>query len=134
MRQTTKTLHDILRERLLVQAGVLCAPKVVKDFDLAALRESEWSTEFEQLMRNRLLMGSMRYETFAAKANLKTLGYAFIDSIFERLKLYQQGGNTEHLVDVANCCLLEYEFGKHPKKHFAPVDDGVHVQLKKGGK
>ena len=60
------TIHDILRTRLLTNAGVLEAP-VTSGPSLRELRKSEWSPEFERLMRNRLIMGFYRYELFAVK-------------------------------------------------------------------
>lgn len=36
---------------------------------------------------------------------------------------YQATGNMEHLVDVANLCMLE--FGTYQAKHFKPIDDGI---------
>jgi len=45
-----------------------------------------------------------------------------------RIDRYLEDGNTEHLVDAANMCLLEFEFGNHPDKHFESVDDGVHTK------
>jgi hypothetical protein len=32
------------------------------------------------------------------------------------------------LVDVANLCLLEFEEGEHPRRHWQPTDDGEHVE------
>ena len=52
-----------------------------------------------------------------------------IGSIVKRLMSYQETGNTELLVDVANLCLCEFVEGKHPNKHFRAVDDGEHVTV-----
>ncbi len=51
--------HDILRQRLLTQAGLVDRP--APKFTLDELAASEWSPEFERLMRNRLIMGALRY-------------------------------------------------------------------------
>ena len=90
---------------------------------------SEWVPEFYRLMRNRLIMGSFRYETFEQK-KAKPGKYDFAEEAMARIHKYWSDGNTEHLVDAANMCLLEFEFGKHSNKHFSAVDDGEHVKEK----
>ena len=90
---------------------------------------SEWSPRFYQLMRNRLIMGSFRYQTFEQKRKMKW-DYDTASEAIVRIQRYQETGNTEHLVDAANMCLLEFEFGEHPKKHFESVDDGEHAKLR----
>ena len=96
---------------------------------LEELKETQWCKDFEQLMRNRLVMGAMRYETFEEKRE-KGCNYDYIASTLSRLEKYKKDGNLEHLVDAANCLLLEFEFGSHPNRHFAAVDDGEHVTKK----
>jgi len=110
--------HNILRDRLLRKAGVVKTT-------LADLRRSEWSPRFEQLMRNRLIMGSFRYQPFAIKR--KSFAYNTATEAKKRIDKYIEDGNTEHLVDAANMCLLEFEFGKHTHKHFTAIDDGEHA-------
>ena len=116
-------IHKIIRQRLLLQAGVI-KPALL---ELSELRKTEWSSDFEQLMRNRLLMGAFRYGPIREGNKGK---YDYIDSIRKRLEKYEQTGNTEYLVDIANCCLLCHEYGEHPNKHFHSIDDGEHVQVK----
>lgn len=91
--------------------------------NLGELRLSEWSPEFEKLMRNRMLMGAFRYGKLHEPSN-KT--HKRIESAIRRLNKYLETGNDELLVDVANLCLCEFEVGKHPKKHFKSIDDGDH--------
>ena len=113
-------IHEIMRDRLLKKAGVT---KVT----LEDLRESEWSPRFERFMRNRLIMGSFRYQQFSEKRS-KPWNYDTAGEAIKRINRYQEDGNTEHLVDAANMCLLEFEFGHHKKKHFASIDDGEHTK------
>lgn len=117
----SKTVFDHLRTRLLDRAGVGPTPKVR---DLATMRKTEWSSDFERLMRNRLLMGAFRYGSMSdpAKGQFDCLG-----SIIDRARLYQQTGNDELLVDIANIALVEYVHGRHPLKHFRSADDGIHA-------
>lgn len=96
---------------------------------LEELSETEWSVKFETLMRNRLLLGALRYGRIHAPN--KPI-YDRISSIIKRLDIYRESGNMELLVDVANLCLLEFEECHHPDKHFSSIDDGEHVTIIKG--
>jgi len=91
-----------------------------------SLYETEWSAQFEMYMRNRLVMGAFRYGVLSS--NNKNM-YDRISSCIDRLKLYKETGNDEHLVDVANLVMCEFIEGKHPKKHFKAVDDGIHTKI-----
>jgi hypothetical protein len=95
--------------------------------DIATLSLSEWSPEFERLMRNRLLMGAFRYGRLNAQGKPD---YDRIEAAIRLLKDYQRTGNQEDLVDASNCCLLEFEEGSHPLKHFGARDDGEHIKEK----
>lgn len=120
------TIHDILRARLL--ARVTTGPVGHMRCTADELRESEWSREFEELMRVRLAMGAFRYKRLLPGV---PNGYDNVGSAIERLKLYQETGNLEHLVDAANLALVEFATGQHPQRHFASADDGVHTQAVK---
>lgn len=113
--------HHLLRQRLLARAGLSdLNPKLT----LADLERSEWSPEFEILMRNRLIMGALRYGKLGVKPKQK---YDRVNSIAIRLRKYQETGNLELLVDIANLCLCEFVEGTHPLRHWHAVDDGQHV-------
>jgi len=120
-----KQLINELWERREDSYSTFPKPKVMPTLD--ELRKSEWNSEFEELMRNRLLMGAFRYGLLREnKGKYDTIG-----SALHRLKKYQETGNVEFLIDVANICLIEFTSGKHPNKHFESIDDGHHVQIKK---
>lgn len=87
---------------------------------LEELRKTQWSEEFEKHMRIRLIMGGMRYGFLNAKNKPQ---YNRIEAARNRLRLYQLSGNTEYLVDIANICLLEFEEGIHPNKHFKSISN-----------
>jgi hypothetical protein len=114
------TNTDFLRQRLLDRCGI-CERKPMPALDI--LREREWSPEFERLMRNRLVMGALRYGGIRAK---KIDRHRYIDSIGRRLASYLADGNSEHLVDVANLCLVLFESSDHPNHHFATGDGTEH--------
>jgi hypothetical protein len=82
-------------------------------------------------MRNRLIMGAMRYGTFAEHEAAGGNGYDNVGSAIERLHKYQETRNAEHLVDAANLCLKEFRVGDHPLKHFAAADDTEHARRTK---
>lgn len=92
------------------------------------LQLTEWSSEFEQLMRNRLLLGRFRYGKMGDPTKAE---YDHIGSIRTRLDLFEETGNLEHLVDIANLCLVEFVHTKHPLAHFAAIDDGIHCETRK---
>jgi len=129
---TPTTIFAHLRSRLLAKAGLGSPPKprFTKE-QWKQLEQSEWSPTFERLMRNRLLMGALRYETFAEKRQLKTQ-YDLLGAIEHKLDLYRVTGNTECLVDIANYAMIEFECGSHPNKHFRALDDHNEHCKKKG--
>jgi hypothetical protein len=91
-----------------------------------SLQQTEWSIEFEVYMRNRLIMGAIRYGLIGAAGKPQ---YDRIASMVKRLHNYTATGNKEHLVDVANLCLLEFVECNHPHQHFHSIDehtDHVH--------
>lgn len=117
-----KRITDHIRERLL--ARVIDSEVGDKAESLESLQRSEWSPLFEKLMRVRLLMGRFRY---GRMNRIGDKNYDRVASAKHRLQMYRETGNTEYLVDVANLCMLEFEHGTHPNKHFNAIDDGHHV-------
>lgn len=119
-----------MRTRLLQRAGLWEPPK--PKHRLEDLAKSEWSSEFEQYMRNRLIMGALRYGVIGAPGKPQ---YNRVDSMKRRLDAYVTTGNLERLVDVANICMLEYLEGTHPLRHFSAIDDvdgtAEHAQVVK---
>lgn len=112
-----KSIHDLLRKRLHDRAGLTEPPK--PKYSLEQLAKTEWSPEFEQLMRNRLLMGALRYGPI--KDNCKGTAY-LIKRIKRSLDTYEKTGNIEMLVDIANFCLVDFVVGNHPTRHFEAID------------
>lgn len=118
--------HNVIRNRLLAKAGLAENPK--PKYTLSELEASEWSPKFEKLMRNRLIMGALRYGKL--KESHKPI-YDRVSSMSRRLSTYSKTGNLELLVDVANLCLVEFEIGTHPNRHWHDGDGDEHVTVKR---
>lgn len=121
-----KYIHREIREHIYRQKGlsepVLLTPP--KDFD--AFCRSQWSKRFEDLMRNRLVMGGLRHGLMGSPGKPQ---YDRVSQIIRRARKYLKTGNDELLVDIANMALLEFEEGDHPKKHFQSEDDVDHTEV-----
>lgn len=130
-----KRVFDHLRDGLLQRAGL--AEQIGHMPSLDSLRRTEWSSEFEQrmryhvermrqirhssepvwnsefeaLMRRRLVFGAMRYGLMGApdKPNYDRMG-----SIERRVQIYLDTGNTEPFVDIANLAMMEYVEAPRP--------------------
>lgn len=75
----------------------------------------DFSEEFIQKMRNRILMSHYKYGWLSL--NYPEISDA-IASLKERLALYEKTGNLEHLVDVSNFAMIEYMRPRHQNAHF----------------
>lgn len=117
------TLDWFFRQAWRRSAGLLEESPQPSRPSLDALRQSQWCAEFELLMRNRLIMGAFRYGLFSEQ---RTKRHDNPTSIAKHLEAYQQSGNAEHLVDIANLALVEFRLPSHPKYHFHSIDDGGH--------
>ena len=118
-----RRVSDLLFDHARSMAGYFEARRV---HDLDSLRQSEWSAEFEQLMRNRLIMGAFRYGTQEqqAKKRIDRLG-----SLKRRLANYEATGNLEHMVDFAAIAMAEFIHPGHYLAHFAAADDSEHADI-----
>lgn len=123
------TNFEYLRERLLAKKGLSDKPGRARRFKShEELANKYWTEEcnfFVEGMFNRLCMGGIRYEDKTRKKSKKNEGL-FLKGARQYLKKYEETGNTEKLIDVANFILLEFKDGYHPKKHFKAEDDGEH--------
>jgi len=69
-------------------------------------------------MRNRLIIGALRYGLLHAPGKKR---YDRVAGARKRLAQYQETGNLECLVDVANMALLEFEESHHPCRHWGDI-------------
>lgn len=105
--------------------------------ELTDLEHTEWSPEFERLMRNRLVFGAIRYGRMGhGELPPGKPVYDRCESIRRRLERWERSGNAEWLVDIANMALLMYEERMHPDWHFRAVDgddtDSYHDNILEG--
>jgi hypothetical protein len=93
-------------------------PDIKALHNFSEMRQSYYDTmmKFWKLMFNRILMGAFRY---GREGNKK---WDYIQYLKDKLELFDETGNIEYLVDVANLAWLEFEYGTHPKKHFKACD------------
>lgn len=80
---------------------------------------TEFSERFAQGMADRMATSYFKYGAVAE-------GYPHrvdaIASLKQRLERYEQTGNTEYLMDVANFAMIEFMHPKHAGAHFKAED------------
>jgi hypothetical protein len=80
---------------------------------------SEFSERFTQGMADRMSVSFCKYgrvaEAYPARVDA-------IASLKARLEKYEQTGNTEWLMDVANFAMIEYMHPRHNRAHFRATD------------
>lgn len=115
-----RTVSEHLREHLF--------PTRTRMPDYDSLLETEWSSEFEWHMRRNLAFGALRHGLIGAPGKPQ---YDRMTSILRRLIAYRRDKNAEHLVDIANLCLLEYVEGEH-NGFSSQCDHALHTEVKDG--
>lgn len=87
--------------------------------DLTGVPKSEVSKSFLQGMAARMGVSFYKYgkvkDAYPKKVDA-------IESLKVRLAKYEEDGNTEWLMDVANFAMIEFMHPAHPDAHFAPQD------------
>ena len=117
-------MNKLFRENLWRWKCGLDEDKLTPIPSLKDIEESQWNPKFEELRKNRMILGFFRYGKILG--NKKK--FANVDSAILRLKKYQETGNSEFLVDAANLCMIEFAQENHPNFHFDSVDDGEHTK------
>lgn len=83
--------------------------------------ESEYSQPFLDGMLARM---EVSYHKYGPLANAFPHKVDAVKELNRRLRLYQETGNTEWLVDVANYAMIEFMKPAHPEAHFRATDSG----------
>ena len=115
-----KHVHDAIRSHLLKGLPPLGDRIPMPSPD--EIRRMQTNPDFIRLCQNRMTMGAFRYGDMHGQKNGV---YDNVASMIARLQLYQKGGNLEHLVDVANMCMIEFTNPGHPDVHFEAGDDST---------
>lgn len=88
-------------------------------------------SEFYRLMENRMKTSEMKYGPVESKYPHEADALA---NLRERLRFYQQDGNTEWLVDVANFAMIEWGCPSHPDAHWEDLTDSPGLRTHDGGR
>lgn len=80
---------------------------------------SEFSHQFVQGMADRMAVSYCKY---GAVRDAYPHRVDAIASLRKRLEKYEQTGNTEWLMDVANFAMIEFMHPRHPEAHFRATD------------
>lgn len=80
---------------------------------------TEFSARFTQGMADRMAVSYCKYGRVADAYPHRVDAIA---SLKARLLKYEQTGNTEWLMDVANFAMIEYMHPRHDKAHFRATD------------
>lgn len=91
---------------------------------------SEVSVKFLQGMADRMGTSFYKYGPVADNARHHTDTEA---NLKKRLAKYEETGNTEWLMDVANFAMIEFMFPMHPKAHYRPTTEKESPGLKVWG-
>ncbi len=86
--------------------------------DPEAIGRQEFCERFAAGMRERMVASYFKYgpvEESQGKVD-------YMKSMHQRLKSYDETGNTEFLMDAANFLMIEFMFPRHPAAYFAPTD------------
>ena len=118
------TERDFLDNAWRDLAGIPPPPPARRMPSQDVLRRTEWDDEFEEYVRNRMIAGAFRYGLLVDNKNK----YDVVRSIQDRLELYKQDRNLEHLVDTAALALVEFVKGRRNGQVMRSVDDGIHAE------
>lgn len=89
------------------------------ELKFAGAPDDQISVVFLQGMVNRMATSYHKYGH--VKDNFPQLMDAEA-ALLDRLRKYQETGNTEWLLDVANYAMIEFMHPRHPEAHFRATD------------
>ena len=72
---------------------------------------------FIRLMREHTVQGFFRY---GSMATYRDKPIDFMEEIVACLYNFDNDGNIEHLIDIANWAGIAFLYTDHPKKHYSP--------------
>ena len=90
--------------------------------------ESEFSLDFVEKMKNRMLMSYFKYGfVYDNCSNGKVDALVNLE---RRVEKYRETGNTEWLVDAANFAMIEFMYPQHKDAHFRATDSDESPEIK----
>lgn len=92
--------------------------------------ETEYSAHFQERMRAAM---AVSFHKYGPVANAYPHKVNAIASLLKRLKIYQETGNADYLVDVANYAMIEFMHPAHESYHDQPTDGGEGRVWHSGG-
>jgi len=94
--------------------------------DIADLYITEWCNDFEKMMRNRRVLGAIRYGKTNAPGKPK---YDRVNTMRKKIDLYENTGNKEILVDLANYAMVEFQEPTLDIQTYFEVTDDVNHDI-----
>jgi hypothetical protein len=113
-----KTLEEFYIDAWRIKSNLPILEHYIIEKSIDELYSTRWSNNFEKYMRNRLVMGALRYGEIDKKRK-----YNYIEYLEKKVKMYKNTGNKELLVDIANQAMLEFMNCQHENGHFSPLDN-----------
>jgi len=86
--------------------------------------ETEFCLRFVQLMKYAMVNSYHKYGPMADNYKTEKTMDA-IGNLKKRLEKYEETGNTEFLVDVANFAMIEFQYPQHKNGHYEATCTGV---------
>lgn len=92
--------------------------------DIENILKTEFNEDFIGKMKNRMVASFYKYGNLRSNYSRenKEDNVDSIETLKIRLKNYEEDGNTEWLVDVANQAMIEFMYPQHPEAHFKATD------------
>lgn len=81
----------------------------------------QWNEDFVNKMQARMFVGFFRYGDTKRYAESKQ--YDLLRTIEKYLNEYKKDGNLEHLVNIANYCMIEFMYPQHALAHFESIEE-----------
>lgn len=88
--------------------------------DIEEILKTEYSEKFDELRKKAMVTSYYKYGSL--KKNVCGKLTQTMPSLQKRVDLYNQTGNTELLVDIANMAMIEFMYPQHPQAHYEPMD------------
>ncbi len=86
--------------------------------------KTEYSERFDILRKNAMETSYYKYGPLRKNYGVYKCMYA-LGNLKKRLEKYEETGNTEFLVDVANFVMIKFMYSSRPGAKYTPTSTGV---------